>query len=149
MKVLNLTQHKATPEQIDAGVVDLHGQDLAELKMALTVKGIPTHQDIQDKCLIVAGIATRWYVKELEIWRDGCLDYPLHGVGLLNAIRGMVMLGSMPPYAQKTLTETLQKCGFECVYAVSDRVERESLNTETGVVTKVVEFAHLGFIQAF
>ncbi len=41
MNILNLTQHPATPEQLEAGVVDLIGESLEHMTALLTFHEIP------------------------------------------------------------------------------------------------------------
>ena len=55
--ILNLTQHPATPEQIAAGVVDLQGDQLADLKTLLTFEQLPTRQEIEERPFFIVRLA--------------------------------------------------------------------------------------------
>ena len=45
-KIVNLTQHPATPEQLEAGVFDLTGTELAWLKNLLNFDAPPSEFDL-------------------------------------------------------------------------------------------------------
>ena len=125
MKILNLTQHKATPDQIKAGVVDLNKKDKKMLKALLTfdfdvtTKEIPTIAFIKYRAMEIAILAQKQGAK-------------------------IAMIGGAP-YLMHALHETLQKIGIAPVYAFSLRVSSEKM--VDGVVRKIQEFKHLGFVE--
>ena len=57
MKILNLTQHIATPEQQAQGVFEPVDQDKLEIQRLLTFDEIPTSEDIRRKASMLADIA--------------------------------------------------------------------------------------------
>lgn len=56
-KVLNLTQHKATPEQLGAGVVDLLEWEQAEVARLLTFDTLPTREELKARANELAEFA--------------------------------------------------------------------------------------------
>ena len=59
MKILNLTQHKASPTQADAGVVDLPASRSEELRGLLTFDVAPQPGDVCRRAKSIARLATR------------------------------------------------------------------------------------------
>jgi len=55
--IINLTQHPATPDQVEAGVFDLAGDELAALREALTFHELPSEEDIRNRAEFVAELA--------------------------------------------------------------------------------------------
>jgi hypothetical protein len=64
MKILNLTMHKATKEQIEAGVFDLHGEGIVNL---LTFEEIPTPDELEERATQLAKIAQKQKVRKAMI----------------------------------------------------------------------------------
>ncbi|MCH8500262.1 MAG: hypothetical protein LAT63_17475, partial [Marinobacter sp.] len=60
MKIINLTQHKATSEQIAAGVVDLSENARNFLVERLTFAQIPTKQELEDRAADIAEMAAMY-----------------------------------------------------------------------------------------
>jgi len=56
MKIINLTQHDASPEQIMAGVVELPERTWEIVRRALTFDTLPTANEIMGRALTIAGI---------------------------------------------------------------------------------------------
>ena len=121
--ILNLTQHPATPEQIAAGVVDLTGQRLANLKSLLTFEELPTSTDIEQVAQAIANMATF------------CLD---------TADERKAMIGGAP-FLMGALESTLLDYGITPVYAFSKRESIEAVQAD-GSVKKINVFRHAGFI---
>lgn len=122
MKILNLTQHPATPEQIEAGVVDLTGENLAQLKTLLTFVGLPTGELVSDRAYDIAKIA-----------RDSDCD--------------AVMIGGAP-FLMPALQMALQRSpAITVLYAFSERVSHEKL--VDGKVVKTQVFKHAGFVEIY
>ena len=53
MSILNLTQHAATKEQVEDGVIDLEGEELAELKRLLTFNTLLSLDEIRDRAILL------------------------------------------------------------------------------------------------
>jgi hypothetical protein len=55
MRILNLTQHPASPEQVSAGVVE--PQDKKAVQNLLTFNTLPTREDVFDRAVTLANMA--------------------------------------------------------------------------------------------
>ena len=122
MNILNLTQHQATQEQIEAGVVQpAHSQE--EIIDLLTYKYLPTAEEIKTKVDALVKITTQLCEEQ------DCTH---------------VMLGGAP-YILSYLEFCLIQEGLQPVYAFTIRVSEEE-TLPTGEVVKVSKFKHLGFV---
>lgn len=120
--ILNLTQHKATPEQVAAGVIDLSEFDHSIIKEMLTFDTLPTKSTIDTAAVFLADTA-----------RQFC------------NLGDEVMIGGAP-FLMAALEEALKKEGLKPVYAFSRRVSEDKVNPD-GTVTKVAVFKHEGFVH--
>jgi len=118
MKILNLTQHKPTEEQIKAGVIE-PSEIKSVIQTLLTFDAIPSKEEIEERAFRLAKIA---YSEGIE----------------------KVMIGGAP-YLMSSLEKYLKHLGMKPLYAFSKRVVEE-INTENGVEKKVI-FKHLGFVE--
>ena len=57
--ILNLTQHYATEDQIKAGVYDLQGEALTELKKLLNFSSLPDSEEVNARAEKIAAIASQ------------------------------------------------------------------------------------------
>ena len=121
MAILNFTQHAATAEQLEAGVIDLMQHDLASLKALLNFVGLPTRDDVYNRAYEIAKLAD-------------------------NLMAETVMVGGAP-FLMPVLQKALQMRGITVLYAFSERVSVEKL--VDGVVVKTNEFKHVGFVEVF
>jgi len=55
--IINLTQHRATPEQLEAGVIDLPEEDRRVLTQYLTFNVLPDHEEIYHRACTIASFA--------------------------------------------------------------------------------------------
>ncbi|QGH73418.1 MAG: hypothetical protein [Podoviridae sp. cty5g4] len=119
LKILNLTQHPATPAQLKAGVVDLPKAELTELKKLLDFPSLPALGEIWAKAIGITAIAKSVGAKS-------------------------VMIGGAP-YLMASLENNLRAEGITPCYAFS---KRESVETTSaaGEVVKTSIFVHGGFI---
>lgn len=123
MRILNLTQHKATPQQVQAGVVDPHDVDAKNVQLLLTFDELPSISVIERRAEQLAQLAR-------ELCRvDKC-----------NA----VMIGGAP-YLMPELECALRRQGLRYCYAFSKRVAEDQPQAG-GSVRKVQIFRHAGFI---
>lgn len=122
MTIVNLTQHNATNEQIDAGVfnVDYDHNELDYLRSLLTFDSIPTIEDMQQRADEIAKIALRTNAKK-------------------------AMIGGAP-FFMGYLETALKSVGIQPLYAFSQRVSVET-TAEDGTVTKQNVFKHMGFVE--
>ena len=120
MKILNLTQHQATPEQQQSGVFDCDNREL--LSKLLTFTRQPDHALIKSKARALVVFAQ------------------MHGAK-------KVMIGGAP-YLMSLLEAELIREGIQPLYAYSERVSEDQVQPD-GSVRKVNVFRHLGFIEAY
>ena len=119
--IINLTQHLATPEQIDAGVVDLPDLARTALTELLTFEDLPTLTEIDTRAYQIA---------ELGIASD-CAQAMIGGA----------------PYLMRALERALFDVEIIPRYAFSKRVSVDEIQSD-GIVVKVNKFKHLGFVGA-
>lgn len=120
MRIINLTQHALTPEQIEAGVVEPAGSLKEEIIKALTFTSLPTKDEVIERARDLAGLA----------------DF--------NAAGGALIGGA--PYLMGYLQDALKMRGIKPLYAYSERVSLEKTNPD-GSVTKTAVFKHKGFVE--
>jgi hypothetical protein len=123
--ILNLTQHSATPEQIQAGVVDLPEAERIELQSLLTFDVLPTAREIGERAIAIVSIARR------VIGGD---DFP------------QALIGGAS-YLMSSLEWYLRDAGIAPIYAFSLRESIEEIAPD-GSVRKINVFRHAGFISA-
>jgi len=117
--ILNLTQHQATPEQIEAGVVEPHHK--SEVVSALTFESLPTLSEVKHRALKLGMIATA----------SGCSEAMIGGA----------------PYLMRPLEEELLGRNITPLYAFSIRESVEEIQAD-GSVRKVQVFRHAGWVVA-
>ena len=120
MEILNLTQHKATPDQEKAGVRNLEGDKLAKLKELLNFKGIPTDYVLWDRASKIAALAEQEGAKSVMI--GGAL------------------------YFMSWLENALLRRGINIKYSFSIR-ESKDVHMDDGTVRKEQLFKHIGFYE--
>ena len=118
--ILNLTQHAPTPEQVEAGVVELPPEHKEVLKDLLNFNEIPSRKDIEDRAEVISVLA--------------------RGAGATHA-----MIGGAP-FLMGALESTLMENGIKPLYAFSQRVVTETMK-EDGTVVKTAVFKHVGFVE--
>lgn len=126
-KILNLTQHKATPEQIEAGVFDLEGEKLQRLKELLTFTMKPIPSEIKERAVAIAELAV---AQKGEDWK-----------GFEVMIGGALWL-------MKPLIEELIRRGLVPLFAYTEREVVEEKQPD-GSIKKTAIFRHEGFVRAW
>lgn len=127
--ILNMTQHRATPEQVQAGVEDM-GLLHAWLCELLTFEDLPSSEELESRV-------------------DSLVDLALHSIEH-KAVHGItcfqVMIGGAP-FLMAPLQKALAWKWIEVLYAFS---KRESVETvcEDGSIRKTSVFKHAGFVRA-
>ena len=117
-KILNLTQHMATPDQIKAGVHEPVHKD--RIQSLLNFAEIPTEMGMRSRAEKLAYYASQ----------DGY---------------GKAMIGGAP-YFMSHLEKALKAKGIIPVYAFSAR-ESQEVEQAYGSVRKINVFKHLGFYE--
>lgn len=125
--ILNLTQHNATPDQIESGVVELPSQKKKLLTNLLTVNDLPTKTEIQDRCASIAFLAIHNGLGD-----DGD-----------DVIITEVMIGGAPAM-MRPLEDALLGLRIQPLYAFSKRESVESIQTD-GSVRKENVFRNVGW----
>ena len=115
--VLNLTQHQATQEQVNAGVVE--PADKQQVQKLLTFDRLPSNHDLVFSANELAKIASK----------SGCRR---------------IMIGGAP-FFMPVLEGALRREGLLTVYAFSERVSVEETLPD-GSVRKTNVFKHVGFV---
>ena len=121
--IINLTQHRATPEQYEAGLQEFPAPGVKEL---LTFDELPTPEVMDYRLAILQQTALRQ-----------CEE----------ARTAKVLIGGAP-WLMGPLENVLLAAGLEPVYAFSRRV-CEEVNLPDGTVQKNYVFKHEGFFNAF
>jgi hypothetical protein len=132
MAILNLTQHQATTEQIEAGVIDLPADIIPIVRNLLTFDTIPTSDEMNARAHDIAVIAA------------DCAASEDRGDNAGFALSAMI---GGAPFFMTTLERALLNAGITPVYAFSVRDSREEPDGNGGV-RKVNVFRHVGFIEA-
>lgn len=127
-KILNLTQHPASAEQLAVGVVDLSSDDRLILSGWLTFEDCPTGQDVRDRAELIAQAAA------------GDSRSVAVPAGVTFA-----MIGGAP-FLMSALENALIERGITPLYAFSVRESTEQTQPD-GSVRKVNVFKHAGWVQ--
>lgn len=103
--IINLTQHPASEDQKQAGVIDLEGKDLQELKQLLTFNSLIPHREMGEWNLIK------------EIWRraEACAKIARKALG---DNQGAALIGGAP-FFMSSLEGALKEEGISPCFAVA------------------------------
>ena len=125
LKILNLTQHVATSEQVADGVFEPSQEMKNEIRKLLTFDShvISTPSIISRNAKDLANLV----VKEFNP-RDTA-----------------VMIGGAP-FFMSAFANELAAVGYTVLYSFTDRVSVDVTNPD-GTITKTSTFKHLGFVQ--
>lgn len=118
--IINLTQHESSVEQKRAGVVDLHDNDLAELKRLLTFTTLPSIADVVKRALKIVKIAEQ-----------------------LGANEAMI---AGAPYLIVVLQQELEAVGIRPLHSFTERISTEAVDSDNTVI-KTSKFLHKGFVR--
>ena len=119
--ILNLTQHAASAEQIEAGVIDI---DLDSLKALLTFDDLPSAAEIDRRAREITSLA-----------KDALFGQPERKAMIGGAL-----------WLMAPLTFYLKAAGINPVFAFSKRESVERVVDGKTVKTNV--FKHVGFVEA-
>jgi hypothetical protein len=130
-KIINLTQHKATQEQIEAGVIDLPEEARAKLQKLLTFDDFPDNDILEKRTNsiyeLVASVVLKENIVSGESYDD---DLRKHNLSF--------MIGGAP-FLMNHLEKELNYVG-QVLYAFSRREVIEVDNVKTSI------FKHVGFV---
>ena len=116
--ILNLTQHAASPEQVEAGVVE--PEEKARVQALLTFASLPSLDEIRERAEALAEIASE------------------HGAT-------QAMIGGAP-YLMAPLEWALLRKNVLPLYSFTERVSEEKVEPD-GTTRKVSTFRHVGFVR--
>ena len=122
--MINLTQHAASAEQIEAGVIDMVGKDLESLKALLTFQDIPSAAEIDRRAQEITRLA-----------KDALFGQPERKAMIGGAL-----------WLMAPLSFYLKAAGINPVFAFSKRESVEKIIDGKTVKTNV--FKHIGFVEA-
>lgn len=152
--ILNLTQHVATQDQIEVGVIELPAELKVRITSLLTFDSIPTYNDMVASANSITKIASD-YFRELASNRSLSdaekhaydLDVYAPGLASLNNISmASVMIGGAP-FFMSHLEVALKRANIRPVYAFTAR-DSVDIKQEDGSVKKTAIFKHMGFVEA-
>lgn len=121
--IWNATQHAATADQIEQGVVDLPVELRTQLAAALTFAELPTSEELRMRSIQVVGLIMTAGAKPGD----------------------KVMIGGAPFFMEE-LSHSVREMGMFPVFAFSRRESVEKQMPD-GTVQKVAIFKHLGFVE--
>lgn len=124
MRILNLTQHTATPDQLAAGVINIETPEADVVFEELNFRQIPTYEEVEIRAANLAEM-----VAELIKMYDAS---------------NTVMIGGAP-FLMHPLVEALVKKGIQPCFAFSLRESVEKI-MPNGSVVKTSEFKHQGMV---
>lgn len=127
--ILNLTQHAASPEQVEVGVIDLAPELRQELGKLLTFDALPDFRDLRNRALVIRDLISPLVLEVGD--REGFVP--------------RLMVGGAPFFMPVLCRVLEESFSTECLYAFSKRVSVE--DPVTGVKTSV--FKHEGFVPHF
>ena len=130
--ILNLTQHKATDAQLEAGVVEPSEEGKQIIQRLLTFESIPSAEEIVGRSKKLGMLA--WSVA------IGAEPAPVRADDSTKA-----MIGGAP-FLMASLESALMAVGITPVYAFSRR-ESTEVDDGDGGIRKVATFRHLGFVD--
>lgn len=116
--MINLTQHPATSEQINAGVVDLDDANRETLQKLLTFKDLPNAGEIYSRAAKIADLA----------WDTGARKAMIEG----------------PSFLMSALETALKERDITPCYAFSESVVEMD---KDGGIYKISVFERLGFVE--
>lgn len=119
MRIINLTQHQATPEQMEAGVFNTTLLVQARISQLLTFDYIPSAEEMTERAFAINCIAVA----------SGA---------------DAAMIGGAPFFMYRLAT-ALKNVGIQPLFAFSKRESEEQAQPD-GSVRKVAVFRHIGFV---
>lgn len=121
--IWNVTQHAATTDQKEQGVVDLPEEAREKLAKLLTFDELPTAEVLRIRSSIIAGFVMAAGAKPGD----------------------KVMIGGAPFFMEE-LSHSLRLVGYHPVFAFSKRESVEKQMPD-GSTVKTAVFRHLGFVE--
>lgn len=131
MKILNLTQHAATPEQLAVGVVDVGPDVRSDVDKLLAFDDVPTATDLDMRAHLFARLA-------MVCW---CTRNPRGG----QLPRVMI---DPPVYLASAIERNLIEFGIEPLHSFAKPTLTITSTNDDGETVKTLVTEHVGFIAA-
>lgn len=121
--MLNITQHTATKEQMEDGVIEPSPEIKAQIQKLITFdKTVMSEpEQIWNRAKALVTLVKREYPEIHKVMIGGAL------------------------YFMPALTQEFKEHGYEVFFSYTDRVSQETHNPD-GSVTKTLVFKHLGWV---
>ena len=152
-KTLNFTQHSASKDQLEAGVIDLPESVQQVVKGLLTFHAVPSVEEIRDRAEKLAYEANYqvWLLaekqeNELAPYYWGEDEHLAPSPAQCRSEFARVMIGGAP-YLMGPLAAALRYHGLEPVFAFTERVSVDEVQPD-GSVRKTAVFKHSGWVPA-
>jgi hypothetical protein len=146
--IINLTQHSASVEQRDAGVINLPQPYRSELAKLLTFNELPAADEIKDRAVGIVDLVVNFCMDNNSPVREEIKDMLKNGeldeVEFKKLNLGFMIGGAL--WLMKPLIEELSKIGTP-LFAFTKRVVEE-VKLPDGSIEKKAIFKHEGFIPA-
>jgi hypothetical protein len=142
--VLNLTQHKATREQREAGVIDLPEIYRKKIIDLLTFNEIPDCDEIHGRAIMLVNVVEEFLSDEMSPVREEFKEIKANGYEGVKDLGLAFMIGGAP-FFMPELQDELSTIGTP-LYAFSKREVVETVN-DNGDVLKSSIFRHIGFVR--
>lgn len=108
MKIINMTGKPATPEQLEAGVIEPTEAEQAEIRRLLSFDSLPYAEDLRDRALVLSNIA-----KQYEECHYAMIDGPTFFIPDFEyAVFEVWKIPVYPFYIRTTLNEDVSKDKF-------------------------------------
>jgi hypothetical protein len=130
MVILNLTQHNPTPEQIEAGVVNLPDEMWVRVRELLTFEEIPNANQMASNAWEITSIAAEFFAS---------------GASEDNMFKGAAMIGGAP-YFMTFLVSILMVFRIIPLFSFTRRVSVET-HQPGGTVEKRAVFRYEGWVD--
>lgn len=156
MRIINLTAHTPTPEQIEAGVVDLPQPLAGQIKSLLDVDvehlcSLNSREQehlLSERARLIVELLMEWVMEEVTAKIDAVREQrelPTREIFTLLHTYPLppIMIGGHPGLMDH-LKAQIRKCGAQWHEAQSQRVSVD-LPQPDGTVKKISNFVHVGF----
>ena len=141
--IINLTQHLASSEQKEVGVVDLPEVYANKLKELLTFNSLPTKEEVYSRASKICDLVIEFLSDHLSPVREETEEL-LNNGGTLHPLNLGFMLGGAPYLMGILENKISERLGIP-MYAFTKRVVKEEKLTD-GSVKKTAVFNHEGFV---
>lgn len=152
--IFNLTQHKATAEQVALGVVDLPEPTRSDILRLMTFDDVPSKSTIVTNSQVIAEIVSKLIHRTADVESLGSAEKLAYELDKMHATpknlnryyHPQVMIGGAL-FLMPHLERELKALHIQPLYAFTKRESVEKTLPD-GSVEKVAVFHHAGWVQA-